>query len=106
MATGRLGANALAVATESVVYTVPTGKYAVFSLSVVNRNSATSASVRLALANATTATTAEFIEYDASIPSNGVLERTGLILDAGKRLTAYSSVANVSIVVYGIETTA
>lgn len=106
MPTGRLGANALAAATETTVYTVPTGKYTVFSVTVVNRNPSTTAAVRIALANATTATNAEYIEYDALVPGGGVLERTGLVLDAGKRLNVYTNAANINAVVYGIETTA
>jgi len=36
--------------------------------------------------------------------SHGVLERTGLVLSATQLLVAYSSAANVSAVVSGIET--
>jgi len=106
MATGRLGANALSAATETTVYTVPTGKYAVFSVTLVNRNATTTVAARIALANAASATNAEYIEYDALIPGGGVLERTGLVLDAGKRLNVYTNASNVNAVVYGIETTA
>jgi len=46
------------------------------------------------------------VEYDTEIMAKGVLERTGLVLDAGKRIVAYSSSDATSVVVMGIETAA
>ena len=103
MATGRLGIADLAATTITDVYTVPASTVATFTVNVCNR-SAAAVTVRLALSD-TTATMGddEYIEYDVSIPANGVLERTGLVLDAGKILTAYSSAVGVTVIVYGIE---
>ncbi len=42
--------------------------------------------------------------FETEILSHGVLERTGLVLNAGQLLVARSSGANVSVVVMGIET--
>ena len=103
MATGILGQAALAAATNTTVYTVPATTFTVASISIVNRGS-TTASVRVALASASTPTSAEYIEYDAIIGPNGVLERTGLILNAGKLLVCYASNANISVTAFGIET--
>ena len=70
---------------------------------VCNRgNSAIAA--RIAVAAADTPTLAEYVEYDVEIGPKGVLERTGIILDAGKKIVARSSATNVSVVVFGIET--
>lgn len=103
MATGRLGTpTLLSATTNATIYTNATS-YAVVSVTLCNQN-ATSVSVRLALSASGSPTTAEYIEYGATIPANGVLERTGLVMQNGMNLVAYSSATNVSVVAYGIET--
>lgn len=103
MATGLLGQAALAAATNTTVYTVPVGNFTVFSVSICNRGT-TTATIRMAIAAAATPTTAEYIEYDTQISANGVLERTGLMANAGKLLVVYANTANVSVSAFGIET--
>lgn len=103
MATGLLGQNALAAATYTTVYTVPADTFTVFSVNILNRGT-TTATVRIALAAGATPTSAEFIEYDVSVGASGVLERTGLMMNAGKRLVVYANTANVSVSAFGIET--
>jgi hypothetical protein len=103
MATGRLGASDLAAATLTSVYTVPADTFTVATLSICNRN-ATAVTIRIAIAAAATPTNAEYIEYDSTIAANGVLERTGIVMDAGKILVVRSSTTNVSAVAVGIET--
>lgn len=102
MASGRLGASDLSATTNTTVYTVPSGKTASLSISVCNRG-VTAVSVRIALSATGTPSAGEWIEYDVSIPATGVLERSGIVLDTGKLVVAYSSAANVSVVVYGVE---
>lgn len=103
MPTGLLGQAALAAATNTTVYTVPVGTFTVFSVSLCNRGT-TTASVRVAIASAATPTNAEWIEFDTQISANGVLERTGLMANAGKLLVVYATNANVSVSAFGIET--
>lgn len=103
MATGRLGIADLSATTLTTVYTCPVSTFTVAAVSICNRNSST-VTVRLAIAAAGSPTAGEYIEYDVQILANGVLERTGLVLDAGKNIVAYSSTANVSVVAMGIET--
>lgn len=102
MASGRLAASDIAATTNTSVYTVPATKVASFNLNLLNRGSV-SAVVRVALSTLATPTNGEYIEYDAVLPANGVLERGGLALDASKIVVVYSSVANVSAVIWGIE---
>lgn len=103
MATGILGQADLAGATYTTAYTVPTDNFTVATVSVCNRGGQAVA-IRMALANTGTPTNSEFIEFDTEILGRGVLERTGIVMNAGKRLVVYASAANVSVSVYGIET--
>lgn len=99
---GRLAAVAVSATTETTVYTVPALKVATCTLSLCNRTS-DNITVRVAIATSATATTGEWIEYGATLPGNGVLERSALVLDATQRLNIYASAAGVSAVVYGFE---
>jgi hypothetical protein len=103
MATGRLGIADLSAATNTTLYTCPASTFTVATVSVCNRGAST-CTVQLAIASAATPAAAEYIEFDATLSSKGVLERTGIVLDAGKLLVVRSSATSVSAVVYGIET--
>jgi hypothetical protein len=102
MASGILGQASPAATTNTTVYTVPASTTATFSISICNRDTA-ACTVRLAIAATATPGNSEWIEYEASILGNGVLERTGLVAGAGKLVVAYSSSATTSISIYGFE---
>jgi hypothetical protein len=103
MATGRLGTADLAAATNTTVYTCPADTFAVVTVSVCNRGSSP-CTVQVAISSSATPGAAEYVEFDTSLSAKGVLERTGLVLDAGKLLVVRSSAVSVNAVVYGIET--
>lgn len=102
MASGTLGQSSLSATTNTVVYTVPSSKVASMSVNILNR-SAVSATVRLAVAATSSPTNAEYLEYDATVPAYGVLERTGIVAGADKNVVAYASAATISVNVYGFE---
>jgi len=103
MATGRLGVADLSAATNTTLYTVPATTFTVLTVNLVNR-AATAATVRIAVSTSATPADSEYIEYDVSLSAKGVLERTGIVMDAGKLLVVRSSAVSVSAVAYGIET--
>ena len=103
MATGILGQFAPSAATNTTVYTCPATTFAVASISICNRN-ATGITARLGLSATATPGTAEWLEFGVTIPANSVLERTGLVVDAGKNLVVWASGTGASAVAYGIET--
>lgn len=102
MATGILGQSSLAAATNTSVYTVPALKTATFNVSITNAGN-NYVLVRLAVAGSGTPANSEYIEYDTVLGAKDVLERGGLVAQAGKVVVAYSDTANVSVSVYGYE---
>jgi hypothetical protein len=103
MPTGRLGTADLSAAVDTAIYTCPSLTFTVATVSLCNRTGS-AVSVRIAVSASTSPSLSEFIEYDTQILGNGVLERTGIVLDAGKVLVVRSSGVGVSAVCYGIET--
>jgi hypothetical protein len=107
MATGRLASpiqvgNSLG--TNTLLYTVPTGYYTVFNVSLTNTTTSP-VTFRLAMATSGTPGTAEYIEYDTTIVGKGVFERTGLVAQEGLNVVCVAGTsAALSATVYGIET--
>ncbi len=105
MASGILGQSAPAATTNTTVYTVPASTLAVVNISVVNRGGS-AATVRVALSAGSTPSDDEWIEYNTSVGSTSVLERTGVVLNATKNVVVYASSADTSVSVYGLESAA
>ena len=103
MATGILGTADLAATSNTTLYTVPSDTFTVANINMCNRTSS-AVTVRIALAASGTPGDAEYIEFDTEIPAKGVLERTGIVLDAAKNIVVYSNTTSVNAVAYGIET--
>ena len=104
MAPGRLGtANITTATTNTTVYTVPANTFTLCTVSVCNRGNSDTG-IRLALATTANPSDDEWIEYSVDVGGHGVLERTGVLLSAGQRIVVWTSAPNVSVVVYGVET--
>jgi hypothetical protein len=103
MATGRLGIGDLTAAANTTLYTCPDNTFAVVTVSMCNR-AATSSQIRISVSDLATPADSEYIEYDATVLSKGVLERTGIVLSAGQKIVVRSNGSGTSAVAYGIET--
>ena len=90
-------------ATDTTVYEVPVDTFAVISVNAVNRG-VTEATISVAIASTTTPTASEWIEFETSVLAKGVLERTGIVVDAGKFIVVNTSSGDFTVMVYGIET--
>lgn len=107
MASGRIAANTLTGNTYTVVYTVPSNNVASFTTSVTNFGTSNSRiSLALSTANSATSnvpTNGEWITYTTVLRGGSTLEKTGLVLDAGKSLIAITDTDNLNILIYGFE---
>jgi hypothetical protein len=106
MPTGRLGTANITSTAATTVYTVPATTFSVVSVNIVNRSSSASALIRLAVSTSASPGLDEWIEFDSSLVANGVLERTGIVIDTGELIVVQTTTSTpaLSVVVYGIET--
>jgi hypothetical protein len=99
---GKLGNAAPAATTLTTVYTVPASTVATFNLTIVN-TTATPIAFRVGISATATPTSAEWIEYDATIQPNDVYERTALVASTGENVVVYGSILGLAVRVYGFE---
>ena len=102
MASGVYGKSDLTAATWTEIVAPPASGVKVTTLNLVNRSDA-NRKVRVALSADTTVTDEEYIEYNVTIPANGVLERTGIVCSANNGLYVYADGASVTAVAYGMD---
>jgi hypothetical protein len=95
MAAKKLGSVTTVANTTHTVYTVPSGLSAVFNIVICNTGSL-QGDVTLTLGG-------DIIEYEMSIGSSGVLERTGLIAEAGETLEVLSTTDDMVVRAHGME---
>lgn len=73
----------------------------VVNVCVVNRGAA-AAKVRVAIGGGGAPAASDYLEYDTSVPANGVLERTGIAASTGEKIWVRSDTATVSARAHGL----
>lgn len=99
MPSGRFGKASLAANSDTDLFTCPTGEVATATVSMCNRTPLP-VDVRIAVRNAALSDS-DYIEYGTTIPPNGVLERSQIVLSAGEIITVRANAAGVSARVHG-----
>jgi len=100
---GRLGALDVTATTAQEPYVVPASKHATVTINVCNRGSS-SGTVRIAHMDATgTVANEDYIEYDTTVPANGTLERSGIVMAAASAIETYCSSGDFTVQVWGFE---
>lgn len=86
------------------IYEAPSLTYTVAIVNAVNK-AEEDALIDIAISEGPTGVPddADFIEYNLTVVPSGVLERTGIVIDNGKKLWVKSSVANVAFSIFGLE---
>lgn len=99
---GKLGkVDIAAAATNYPLYTCPEGMIATGNIRLCNRNG-TVVKVRVSVGAAVPGN-ADYLDYDVSIPANGVLEDTAIVVDPLEVVVVRSDTAGVSARIHGFE---
>ena len=102
MPSGKLGAADLAANAVTLLYTVPANTVATASVRLCNRGAA-QVKLRVAVGSGAAPAATDYLEYDAIVPANGILEDTGIAMSAGEKLWVRSDTVNVSARAHGFE---
>jgi hypothetical protein len=102
MPSGILGQSNPVANTNTIVYTVPASLVASCTINIVNTGN-TTATISFAISATGTPTTAEYLEFLTIIPPGGVLERGGLVAQAGRNFIVNCSTASLAVAIYGFE---
>lgn len=97
---GRLGSASLAATTNTTIYTGAAGKVTSCTINLCNTASV-AVSVRIALSLTGSPVDGDWLEYNVSLPSSGILERGGIVLDEGQNIVVYASATGVNVNVWG-----
>jgi len=93
------------IATNTLLYPVPSGYYGVYNVSFTNTTN-TAINIRLYMGASTAGVpvASEAIEYQTTVIGYGVFERTGLVAGPGANFVVATSGTAVNVNIYGIET--
>lgn len=99
---GLLGKAALVADTNTVLYTVPADTVTTLSVLVVNKAS-DEVKVCVAVGVGSSPLDEDYIEFDVSLPQNGVLERTSIVCSSGEQIILRANSSGCSVRVNGFE---
>lgn len=100
MASGKLGSADLAAAVDTLLFTAGVTPQT-FNVRFANRNAAI-VKIRVAIGAGGAPAATDYVDYDISIPANGILEDTGLVASSGEKVWVRSDTANVSVRAHGM----
>ena len=95
MAAKKFGSYVSVANTDATLFTVGTGKAAVFNINVCNTTSS-SCTVRISIGG-------DQLEYETTIGALSVLERTALVAQSAEVISVRASVNGVVFRAYGME---
>lgn len=100
MALGKLGSVDLLANTDTLLFTVADTPQT-FNVRFANRNTS-SIKIRVAIGMGAAPAVADYIDYDVSVPPNGIVEDTGIVASSGEKVWVRSDTANVSVRAHGM----
>lgn len=100
MASGKLGSADLAATTDTLLFTAGVTPQT-FNVRFANRNGST-VKIRVAIGAGGAPATTDYVDYDVSVPANGILEDVGLVASSGEKIWVRSDTANVSVRAHGM----
>lgn len=104
MASGRISSSVIQTADTFVkVCTIPAGAVTTININCVNKGT-TDVGVSILISTSDTPSESDYIEYMATIPSHGVLERTGVACSPEERVFVKVTTANtVAVRIFGFQ---
>lgn len=105
MASGRLGKGVAGAASYNVIYAAPGSITSATVNILVCNTSAAERKLRLAISNAATPGSGDFIAYDLDVPVGGRSESTAVMMSPGENVLAYGDAAGLIVRIHGVERT-
>jgi hypothetical protein len=102
MSSGKLGSAYIANTANTVVYTVPAGRFTALNINIVNIGAVVSL-VKLSVSANTDPQPQDYVEYDVPLNGSGVIERTGIVAEAGEKVVVSIDTGAIAVRVHGIE---
>lgn len=105
MASGRIATTLISTTGTNIqIYQVPSGKTATITINCCNQGAST-AKLRMAIADSTTVALSEWIEFDLTLLPKESFQRSGVVMTGGQYLYIRSDQPDISVNVWGFDET-